>query len=251
MQPSSQLEPSATVVLVRDAAGDRKAAGDNNIVGDNKVNGSGAGAAAGVEALLVQRHRDVSVAGGSWVFPGGKVEQGELSQHANIEQAEKCAAVRECLEEAGIALEVEQLQKFAHWITPTEMPRRFSTGFYIVAIDRNVTVQIDRSEIVEYRWLTPQHAIAQQACGELSLLPPTFVSLHELASMESAAAAVAAFAQSQAKTFLPKIVRDAERQGAACVLYQGDSGYASANPNVAGKQHRLLMGGGGYRYICD
>ena len=45
--------------------------------------------------LIGQRPPDVPLAG-YWEFPGGKIEPGETSE---------AAAVRECLEEAGIAVE--------------------------------------------------------------------------------------------------------------------------------------------------
>ena len=215
--------PSATVVVVRDSPD-------------------------GLETLLLKRHKDIRFAGGDWVFPGGKIEPAELDRYADIEQAERHAAVRECAEESGIDLDVAQLQKFAHWITPEAMPRRFSTGFYIVAVEQNISVEIDRGEIVEYQWLAPCEALARQKSGELSMMPPTFVSLCELANMNSAAGAIKAFASRDAIIFLPKIIRS---KSEVCILYEGDSGYLTGDPASAAVRHRLVMGEAGYRYVRD
>ncbi len=105
-EPASHVEvqPAATVMLVRDRpAGDR---------------GEGAG---GVEVLMLRRHPESVFAADAWVFPGGRVDDGdrdgapiaigpsdaEASAELGLPSgglAYWIAAARECFEEAGILL---------------------------------------------------------------------------------------------------------------------------------------------------
>src|SRR5262249_60726946 len=77
--PPQAPSPPATVVLLRDAAH-------------------------GCEALLVRRNPHLSFHGGAWVFPGGRVDQGDYLAAgigADAVRAARYAAVREAAGEAG------------------------------------------------------------------------------------------------------------------------------------------------------
>ena len=108
--------PAATVVLVRD--------------GD-----------VGLEALLVQRNKAVKHMGGMWVFPGGKVDEGDypgdgdhLDELDNKDEytAAVNAAIRETKEEAGLDVTPDQLVYLSHWTTPEGAKKRFATWFFLV-----------------------------------------------------------------------------------------------------------------------
>ena len=87
----NEASPAATVVVLRDAPG-------------------------GVELLLTERHGKLGFAGGAMVFPGGKVDPGDLGVARNpalatgfegltdTDAAARIAAARESLEEVGILL---------------------------------------------------------------------------------------------------------------------------------------------------
>ncbi|MEZ5458795.1 MAG: NUDIX domain-containing protein [Steroidobacteraceae bacterium] len=92
-------------------------------------------AGASVEALLVQRHPQLSFMGGLWAFPGGRLEDADRAAHADaddpVDAAFRVAACRELQEECAIELAPAQLLFFSHWITPSMSPRRFDTRFYL------------------------------------------------------------------------------------------------------------------------
>jgi 8-oxo-dGTP pyrophosphatase MutT (NUDIX family) len=141
-------------------------------------------AAAGVEALLVQRHPDLSFMGGLWAFPGGRLETAD--RHAGtgaedpLDAAFRYAACRELQEECDIALRPAQLLFFSHWITPSVAPRRFDTRFYLAVTEPQRVVTLDEREHVALLWLDPRAAIARAVAGALPMSPPTFYVLEDL-----------------------------------------------------------------------
>ena len=212
--------PSATVVLLRDAD-------------------------AGLELLLLQRVSQ-GARPGAWVFPGGKVEPGDVVASApGSRESALVAAVRETREEAGLVLEPERLFAISRWITPEISPQRFDTWFFLGAIDTSHEVVVCGSEIVTHRWIAPAEALAAQERGELQLAPPTFVTVSWLLGHTHAAAAIRALAEAPFITFRPRIHRGAE---GAVMLYPGDAGYEANDPERQGPRHRIVALPGGWRY---
>jgi 8-oxo-dGTP pyrophosphatase MutT (NUDIX family) len=141
-------------------------------------------AGSGVEALLVQRHPQLSFMGGLWAFPGGRLEAADHAVGAGaadpVDAAFRHAACRELDEECAIALEPAQLLFFSHWITPSVAPRRFDTRFYLAVTEPTRVVTLDQREHVALRWLSPQAAAAEALAGSLPMSPPTFYVLEDL-----------------------------------------------------------------------
>jgi 8-oxo-dGTP pyrophosphatase MutT (NUDIX family) len=212
--------PSATVVLLRDAA-------------------------AGLELLLLQRApREAKP--GPWVFPGGKVEPGDVvAGDATSRESALRAAVRETREEAGLALDEGRLVAISRWITPEISPQRFDTWFFLGALEASHEVVVCGSEIVAHRWLAPAEALAAHDRGVLSLAPPTFVTVSWLVEHARAADALRVLASAPFLTFRPRIHRTAE---GAVMLYPGDAGYEANDPAREGPRHRILALPGGWRY---
>lgn len=212
--------PSATVVLLRDAE-------------------------AGLELLLLQRAaRDAKP--GAWVFPGGKVEPGdvEAGDPASRESALH-AAVRETQEEAGLALDHSRLVAISRWITPEISPQRFDTWFFLGAIETSHEVVVCGSEMVAHRWLAPAAALDAHSRGEIQLAPPTFVTVSWLLEHERAADALRSLASAPFITFRPRLHRSPE---GAVMLYPGDAGYEANDPLRPGPRHRIHALAGGWRY---
>lgn len=216
--------PAATVVLVRDGAH-------------------------GLETLMLRRDSRLAFAGGAWVFPGGRIDAedfpgGERSEDPDaLLEAARTAAVREALEEAGLAVDRDSLVWFAHWTPAHASPRRFSTWFFLAPAPEG-TVVIDDGEIREHEWVRPADAVARRDAGEVELVPPTYVTLHDLAEFDSVAAVVAGFATGEPPFFVTRIARV---EGGLVSLWQGDAGYAELDPDVPGPRNRLLMLDDGWR----
>lgn len=215
------IRPAATVILARDG---------------------GSGSAASVEVLLVRRAAELAFHGGSWVFPGGRVDPEDFAVCGadDLEAAARTAAVREAREEAGLDLHGAALVPFAHWTTPPGRNRRFATWFFLAAAPDG-EVATDGEEIDDHRWFTPAEALASKRRGEIELPAPTFVSLLRLAGCASAEAALAEAGRGPYLYFAPQVV---EVPDGFVSVYPGDIAYDDVNRfHDRGPRHRLWMVG--------
>ena len=214
-----ELVPAATVIVVRD--------------GDD-----------GVETLLLRRNSKLGFGGGAWVFPGGRVDDADRVAGEAEEEWARRAAVREAAEEAGIALERDELVPFAHWTPPEAQVKRFSTWFFL-APALLTDVEIDGGEIVDHFWARPADALGRHAAGEVELLPPTWVTLDFLSRHDDVATTLADAADTPVSTFITKFVTV---DGQTVAMWAGDAGYEAGDPTIAGARHRLHITGLPWRY---
>lgn len=163
------------------------------------------------QILLVERMaRDGSQFLNAHVFPGGQVEQ---SDNGDV----KRASLRELYEEVRLSLQTtagnerpkriiprevdgnmsfsqfleenkeptaeESLVRYARWITPKMMPKRFDTHFFLglcSKMDETVDGSVDGQEIKSLAWLTPGEALQQFSAGKITLFPPQWSSPYAL-----------------------------------------------------------------------
>lgn len=202
----------------------------------------------GLEVLMLLRNKKVGFAGGAWVFPGGAVDPDELARADDKEEAALMAAVRESEEEAGLNLNPDDLYLFSHWLAPEESPKRFSTWFYLSAMEGNDAITVDGGEITDYRWAKPAELLVEHRQGTLSLMPPTYVTLLELSDSGSVSEVLGKRVTRPMKYFKPRLVMHEER---ACFLYEEDAGYAERDPIAAGSRHRSYLDDAGCHYQCE
>ena len=88
--------------------------------------------------------------------------------------------MRETAEEAGLALDVDSLVWFAHWTPGGKTERRFATWFFMAPAPEGAVI-VDGGEIHEHEWIRPADALARHGAGDIELIVPTWVTLHELA----------------------------------------------------------------------
>jgi 8-oxo-dGTP pyrophosphatase MutT (NUDIX family) len=218
---------AATVVLLRDG---------------------GAEGADGLEVLLLERPRNRGSFAGAWVFPGGRADPGDLpaegrppdaSPELDDERAARRAAVREVREETGLTLPPEDLLPIACWTPPEGAPRRFRTWFYVAAAPPGEIV-LAEDEIIDFAWFRPAAALALHAAGELSLVPPTWVTLHGLTDDRSVAGALARARVGGVHNYVSRI--GAGTSGPV-LLWDGDVAYADDSLfDAEGGRHRLEIG---------
>jgi 8-oxo-dGTP pyrophosphatase MutT (NUDIX family) len=149
---------------------------------------------------MVRRNDKVAFMAGSYVFPGGRVDEGDrapagvrLQPHAfpDLSDADEAmyrmAAVRELQEEASVYITVDDLLPFAHWVTPEIETRRFDTRFFLARMPGGQQAKHDEGETTALEWLSPRDAIARFEQKELLLPPPTWTTIRQLAPRASIA----------------------------------------------------------------
>lgn len=198
--------PAATVVVMRDLAGKPP------------------------ELLMVERSAAMAFAGGALVFPGGRIDAGDRALAAELglddhDGSARIAAVRECIEEAGVApgvvpapdaagiaamrdalhggdaigpvlgdrtIDPAALVPFARWL-PTGVPHRiFDTIFYLAAWPEGAPEPaVDATENTRLLWASARSVLEDAAAGRARIIFPTRRNLERLALFGSYADAVA------------------------------------------------------------
>jgi len=178
---------------------------------------------------MVKRNDKVAFMAGAYVFPGGRVDEGDRapgtgsrepfdsaqgrpgtgnrpSRFADLNPLEDAAyrraAVRELMEEANVRLEPGDLEPFAHWVTPEIEIRRYDTRFFLARMPEQQEARHDDSETTAFAWLSPKEAIDKCLAGEVLLPPPTWTTLKQLAAF---ATVDDAFAWAQSKS-IPRVM---------------------------------------------
>jgi 8-oxo-dGTP pyrophosphatase MutT (NUDIX family) len=253
--------PSATVVLVRDAADD-------------------------LEVFLLRRHGQSDVLGGAYVFPGGKVDPedmdwvGRLDRpaadlHALLGEPELApeeaaglfvTAIREAFEEtgllladvspaqareawaalrqgprfdellspSGVRLAASALHPWSRWVTPTVSSvgrKRFDTRFFLATVPPGQQPAHDDHEATESLWLSPRAALQQYWDGRIEMAPPQIMSLNHLARHRSVASVLAAAAARRPPCIRPE-PRDVD--GVRVLCYPGDPWHSEREQALPG-----------------
>jgi 8-oxo-dGTP pyrophosphatase MutT (NUDIX family) len=120
----------------------------------------------------------------------------------------------------GLVLRSDLVKPWARWITPAVESRRYDTRFFAAALPGGQQTRDIRDEADEVAWLRPADVLAAAGRGEALLLPPTAVTLAELAACDSVAAALAA--PRQITPLQPEIRLDGDR---AWLHMPGDTEY--------------------------
>jgi 8-oxo-dGTP pyrophosphatase MutT (NUDIX family) len=218
--PATEAVPAATTVLLRDGE-------------------------SGLETLVLRRSSSLNFAAGMWVFPGGRVdpEDAHPERPEDEEAAARRAAAREAQEEADLVVDPDELVLLSRWCPPPEAPRRFNTWFFVAAAPPG-TVTVDGGEIDDHLWIRPEDALARRDRGEIELIPPTWITLHQLQPFDDAASALAGIAAGTPRLWVTRLVSGPVR----AVVWEPDAAYHGRGLEVPGPRNRLLLHDEGWRY---
>ena len=127
------------------------------------------------------------------------------------------------LAQEGLVLRADLLRPWANWVTPEGEPRRYDTRFFLAAMPDGQLADAVTTEAAEAYWRTPEAALRDAERGESALMPPTKVTLTEIAACASVAEALGT--ERTLAQVLPKLVwRDGEWQA----VLPDDPGYPEA-----------------------
>jgi 8-oxo-dGTP pyrophosphatase MutT (NUDIX family) len=166
---------------------------------------------AGPEVLVVERSMQSRFLPGYVAFPGGAVDPGDRD-HAerwfgDPEESHRAAAVRELIEEVGLALTsagpvaahptepfaavdlmpptVAQLSEMAHWVAPPDVPVRFDARYFSVTAPTGLRPTPDGAEASKAWWTSARRLLRQWEQGRRKLYWPTWLTVQELAACET------------------------------------------------------------------
>jgi 8-oxo-dGTP pyrophosphatase MutT (NUDIX family) len=94
----------------------------------------------------------------------------------------RSVALSQLLARRGLVLRTDLLRPWAHWTTPVFEPRRYDTRFFVAALPGGQRAQDVGGEADRAGWVTARAATEQFHAGELAMLPPTIITLEELAA---------------------------------------------------------------------
>lgn len=89
------------------------------------------------------------------------------------------------LTQQQLTIACDKLHYFAHWITPTVMPKRWTTRFFLAEIPEGQNVKPDGVEVVDSIWLTVDLALENAKKGLGKLPYPTRKTLESFAGLNS------------------------------------------------------------------
>jgi 8-oxo-dGTP pyrophosphatase MutT (NUDIX family) len=128
----------------------------------------------------------------------------------------------EFLHRRGLALRADLLRPWARWITPRIEPRRFDTRFFVAAMPAGQRTREFGEEADEVEWVAPGAAVQRFRDGAMRMMPPTLITMAEIAEFPSVAAVLAGAAARVISPVEPAVVVEGDE---ALVLMPGDPGY--------------------------
>jgi 8-oxo-dGTP pyrophosphatase MutT (NUDIX family) len=161
----------------------------------------------GPEVLVVERGAGARFLPGYVAFPGGAADErdAEVAERwfGDAAEAARACAVRELVEEVGLALTArgleltdgdgsarvdeapprpDQLSELAHWIAPEDVPVRFDARYFVVRAPEGLTPRPDPAEVAGAWWVSPSALLGAWREGVRRLFWPTYFTLNALAT---------------------------------------------------------------------
>ena len=214
------------------------------------------------DLLMMERAATMAFAAGALVFPGGRIEPGDREAAQSFPEiadaAARIAAIRETIEETGIAagltpppdaatvaalreglaggapfaalleeaklvVDPEALTPFARWCPNFRETRRFDTLFFLAeAPAGSAPASADASESVRTFWASAADVLAEVDAGRAHVIFPTRRNLERLARFVSIDEARADAERHPVARITPWVE---ERDGRPHVCIPDDAGY--------------------------
>jgi 8-oxo-dGTP pyrophosphatase MutT (NUDIX family) len=132
------------------------------------------------------------------------------------------ASIVDMVEAEDLEIATELMTPYAHWITPTFVPKRFDTWFFLAEAPEDQIALHDGSESTDSVWIGPQEAIEEAKAGKRTLVHATTKNLELLAEGKTVAGAIAAAGARKIVTVQPWVE---ERDGKKFLHIPEGAGY--------------------------
>lgn len=214
------------------------------------------------ELLMMERVQSMAFAAGALVFPGGRIDPEDHELAAAVgggidHAAARIAAIRETIEETGIApaldplpdaelaaeirhaleagapfaellerhslrLDLEALTPFARWCPTFRETRRFDALFFVAEAPRGAHATAAEAEATRTLWASACEVLAEADSGRARIIFPTRRNLERLARFADIVEARADAVRHPVETIVPWIE---ERGGEQWLCIPDDAGY--------------------------
>jgi 8-oxo-dGTP pyrophosphatase MutT (NUDIX family) len=153
------------------------------------------------------------------------VERLQAERQAVATNAQSFAAM---LEREQLRLDIGRLIYWAHWITPSAIPRRFDTRFYAIAAPPSQVATPDLTEASDLLWMSPATLLERARSGAMPIARPTLFNLEDLqASIRRHSSLDALFAAEAARSVLPILPKAFNENGQTILLMPWNEEYAA------------------------
>lgn len=226
-----------------------------------------------LHVLSLRRTEASTFVAGHTLFPGGAVDQGDSDSRwtalasgsaggllgIDDSSSYRIAAVRETIEEVGVAvgvgdpglaahlvasrralesgevsladlmaageacLDLSGVHSVARWVTPMPSIKRYDTAFFVARAPTGVEPVVDGHEVVDSEWCRPADALERWRAGDITMVSPTIAMFQRLATYRKVDEVLAA-AASNAPVLQVRIVNDSTTP----VRFEGDDGYSDS-----------------------
>ncbi|TWG95607.1 hypothetical protein L615_004800000170 [Nocardioides sp. J9] len=129
-------------------------------------------------------------------------EDWEADRHALESRA---LSLTDFLDRRGLVLRTDLLGIWSAWLTPVMEPKRYRTWFFVAQLPEGQVTRDVSTESSEVVWLSADEAVAQADREELAMLPPTYLTCLEVASLGTVDAVLAASRGRRAEMFMPEV----------------------------------------------
>lgn len=217
------------------------------------------------QVLMVIRSNAMRFAGGAAVFPGGRIDPADhelaaaiAGEFEEMDGAARIAAIRETLEETGLALGIvervtgeeaaaarqflleqgalapvlerfgwtlalDRLVPFARWLPKHKNMKVFDTRFYLYDVGTGaVDITVDDTENRHMFWASPEEVLRRVDTGEIEVIFPTRRNLERLAAYPTYAECRAHAEQTPVVVVTPRVEF---RDGEPWLVIAEDAGY--------------------------
>lgn len=135
-----------------------------------------------------------------------------IEQRWRAKLAKDEASIVDLVEAEDLELATDLMVPYAHWITPTFVPKRFDTWFFLAEAPQDQIALHDGSESVDSVWIGAQQAIDEAKAGRRTLVHATQKNLELLAEGGTVAGAIDQAAKRKIVTVQPWVeAKDGKR----------------------------------------
>jgi 8-oxo-dGTP pyrophosphatase MutT (NUDIX family) len=188
--------------------------GDHEIFERPELYSGGEGLDAGALGFRIAAIRETFEESGILLArPKGSKILVDAKRASEVEAAHRAALCEgkttflDVLADSGLALALDELVPYAHWITPEGMPKRFDTWFFLAAAPPAQAGAHDGKESTDSIWVSPREALAGGESGRFKLPFPTTRNLIRLGQQPNVRAALDDAGGREIVTVMPIMTR--------------------------------------------